>query len=207
MKIVYTLYPYIRLSTDNKDLTSLNSYSINETTYYYLKTLADFSKNLKSKISWNWSAALFGFLWMAYRRMYFFTILYILLIDFVFDFIPTSINLLSKNPLPIEFYTYKFYFEYILMFFLNGLFANRLYFHFIHQKLKRNVIPNSGVNIMALIIFLILTIVQKLLPYIPLSMEFLTKFYTYKMFIFNTLLLIFAGVYVFKLYKPKKHIY
>jgi hypothetical protein len=71
-----------------------------------------------SKISWNWSAFSFNILWLAYRKMYFYT-LFLFMISIVFSIVPLL------NFLPFLAFWIGF-----------GMFGNYLYAMYTYKKLK-----------------------------------------------------------------------
>lgn len=160
MQSVKEFYPYIRLSSDAKEKPPLDELTIDERTYYYLKIFSDF-KQLKKKISWNWSAALFGFLWLAYRRMYLYTVVYLLIFYIGYKFLRLQLimKLMQLNPdLSAEnifkIFQYSNYIKYILLFLLPGLFGNFLYYSFLKKRISKNKTPINGTSIFGLLLFL-----------------------------------------------------
>lgn len=173
MQSANEFYPYIRLSSEAKEEPSLDEFNINERTYYYLKIFSDF-KELNKKISWNWSAALFGFLWMAYRRMYLYTILYILIFYVGYKFLRIELISLLYYIFPsisgeslFKIIQYQNYCRYAILFFMPGLLGNVLYYSFIKRKISKNAAPVAGTSLIGLIPFLTIGIIYfsyKVLP-------------------------------------------
>lgn len=126
-------------------------------TNYYLKT---FERNAPQTffVSWNWSAAFFGVLWMVYRRMYLLAFLY-----FVLQYVTVhTIELFF----PEENSRYGFGFFFFL---LQGLFANSVYFSFVHHKMTKGVKHYGTDARLTLILFLLLSLYNAFIDLIPFN--------------------------------------
>lgn len=151
-------YLYVKLPKDSINETTLENSAIDPRTYYYLKLFSDFKNSLKNKIKWNWFAAFFGMQWLAYRKMYYFAILFnvfFILISFATEILLGSV---FKNISHKALSNISSIIIYIISFFIMGFYGNRLYFNAITAKIKKNIPPaKSNVSIFAIFIISILS--------------------------------------------------
>lgn len=75
----------------------------------------------KKKHVWNWASFFFGGFWLAYRKMYLLTALYVALLAFSFSIIGNSFNVVAVIVLSI----------------ILGAYGNKVYLAFAHTKIKK----------------------------------------------------------------------
>jgi len=128
-----SLLAFIRKDTDTEARYT-------KETAYYLHQF-EHNKGARFFVSWNWSAAFFGVIWMLYRRMYVYAIIYLLLKLAT----PPPFSFLSAWPYITFVSTNTSHWIDLGLFFVQGLFGNALYLDFARRKVQKGVL-HSGVN-------------------------------------------------------------
>lgn len=155
MKISTEVYPYICVPTDKDSIPSAENLNMSAKTYYYLKIFSNFHNELKYRIKWNWSAALFGVLWLTYRKMYTYAVgLFILEIfsSFFVHFL-LKMNGVETSKIMLNIITLA---VVLLRCLLLGLYGNQLYIHFISQNISKNKISKKNVSGFSVFVAIIL---------------------------------------------------
>lgn len=97
--------------------------------------LAEFERVRKSKFSWNWSAFLFGPVWLAYRKMPGYCVVSVILLCLVVFGIydPFILKIQCKNFLASPM-LYVFFAVILIYMTMHGIFGNSLYFRWLRKK-------------------------------------------------------------------------
>lgn len=125
---------------------------------YYLNKMIAYEEN-SWFMSWNWSAFFFGYVWMFYRKMYFFGFITFFITKLILGlsivsaklfyegFVSAAILLEELDRIPLTL---------VWMIFL-GLFSNALYFNFADRAIKEGNIKKSGTSIWIALLVCILS--------------------------------------------------
>lgn len=108
---------------------------------YYHKVFNQFKEHPGKIVSWNWSAFLFGFVWMAYRKMYVEAIVFVILYcAMIMPMYLWSTILMAQGDTSMQTMAmqYGFYFlDFAYMMLLPGLIGNKIYFWKLKRKYAR----------------------------------------------------------------------
>lgn len=109
-------------TSDNVTLDDLRLYVGASDFEYYMKKWRKYLENENSiSPSWNWPAFFFGYLWLAYRKMYFLA------------FLVLPINLIS---ILVNSSAFTSFINWSLCFLL-ALYGNKLYFHYSKNQIEK----------------------------------------------------------------------
>lgn len=112
-----------------------------------------YAEVMTKDFSWNWGAFFLGAFWLAYRKMYLFTLLYIVIIAAIYSIVPSG----YVTGIAVT----------IITAIILGAFGNKLYLTHAENKIKRGKL--GGTNVFAPIIlmlspFIIGLLVQNVFP-------------------------------------------
>lgn len=108
---------------NNLDLTKREVKAfLKDNAAYYLEKWENTSSKKSSRMGWNWSAFMFPFYWLAYRRMYRNAMVFVGLVYFV-----NIVFLILKLPFPFLIVLVSFGFL--------GLYGNSLYYNHMNRKI------------------------------------------------------------------------
>ncbi len=121
MNIETQVYPYIKERDENDS-------GLRDSTTYYLELFKEYEENKFYKIKWNFGAAVFGGLWMAYRAMYSYAIAWMLVSGLLLGVLEYCFS--------EKIYSISCWVLYIVEFIAFGCFGNWLYIRFIKKEMK-----------------------------------------------------------------------
>lgn len=147
-------FNFNNFSSDEVTLHELQLFIGIDNSNYYLEKWEKYIKNENSlSPSWNWTAFLFGFFWISYRKMYFLAYSSII------------INLVS---ILVNSSTFTLFVNWSFCF-LIALFSNKLYFHYAKNQVKKikgnisddkdlenKILNRGGTSIGALAIYILI---------------------------------------------------
>ena len=166
---------FLRLIKEPTESTSVMS----RATRYYLGIYDHFAGRKKWFPSWNWGSflsSMFGMelVWMVYRRMYLYAVMYFFGLFFLTNIGFAILYFLNKNLSPEikSFLLQKFSDKDFLFFSLKmvlwliklpiilmfGVYGNALYFRFLEAESQKKHLPKSGVSLVAAGIMLLITL-------------------------------------------------
>jgi hypothetical protein len=121
--------------SEKKELYSVSLFE----DYYYQRAFQHFEKG--GKVRWNWMAFFFNSLWMIYRRMYLYALVYFILF-------------ISGSSYPTLF-----------VMFITGMLANRFYYSWLLLRDRSAVVQSKNTDVTGVVLFLTCFTLKNLLSF------------------------------------------